>query len=406
MRLAADYHLRQGRGLTARQGLFGRSYNALNSPAKWRHPWWTTVEYSSISGQWSAVIKPGYVNEECPVYRTDTREQVHQGRDFGINPLTGQPYFSSFVFTRGEPAPTEVTGLDIPLYLSPAIPLTQWRFLGYDSAVNDSVPLFFQNLGVVSYGATETPDPRTTHLLRAVDLILHQPREALTATISFEPGPLTGTSLFRQVLTTRFPVADDVLRVYSGTYRLPDQIDPLSSTYEEEAWDELKIATVYLMSPAGAAPGSLPDGTWRPFVAHELFWPVGWIPAPLFRPIDITSDPNPLIGLTPLVGGLAAPIINTFAASANDAAQMALNMITAKSQAGTWWTVTGGGHVATTPLDRPSSAVTGLRAAQAWRAAQALAAAQARAAMLRSLDPPFPYRAIGFPRARLTAVSA
>lgn len=403
MRLAADFQLRQGRGLTARQGLFGRSYNAAPSLREWRHPWSTAVEYSSISRQWHAVIKPGYVNADCPIYRTDTREQVSQGRDFGINPLTGQPFFSSFVFDRSRPAPGPVVSLDIPLYLAPAIPLRQWRALGYDSASGDAVPSFFQARGVSVANPEVTPEPRSLHLLRATDLILHQPRVALTSQISIQPGLLTGISIARQVLTTRQPLEGDVLRVFSGTYRLPEQIDPLEGVYEEEAWDELKIATVYLLSPAGATPGSEPDGTWHPFIQHDLFWPLSWIPAPFFRPVDVSNNFNPLSGLAPLVGGLALPIINTFSATSNDLAQMALNLITARSQAGTWWTMTGGGHVAVTP-PAPPSEVTGLRAAQALRAANALAAARADAATRRSLDPAFPYRAIGFPRARLTSL--
>jgi hypothetical protein len=199
------------------------------------------------------------------------------------------------------------------------------------------------------------------------------------------------------VLTTRFPEANDVLRVYSGQYQLAEQIDPVNNVFEEQAWDELKISTVYLLSPSGAKPGSEPDGTWQPFVQHGLFWNLNWIPARLFNAIDVADTPNALSGLGALGAGLLLPIVNTLGAATNDLAQMELNQITARSQAGTWWTPTGGGHTyAEAPIAPP--AVGGLsKAARVAAAGRARAESANRAQEARRrLDPPFPFRAIGF----------
>jgi hypothetical protein len=394
--------LRAGGGMTQTTGRDGQALGRLRAQSrKWRHPWSVRAAWDGDS--WTATIKPGYVNGRAPIYRTSLPEQRAQGRDFGTNPLTGQPYFSSFVFARAAVDPLSGQVVDVPLYLAPVIPLQGWRTVGAGGSPVESVPDFFAERGVADFGDEPAPDTRR---LVARDLILHQPRLALTAEISQE-NPFEGQSIARQVLTTRAPLPSDRLRVYAGHYQdpaltsSPDAIDPLASFYEEPNWDELRIATVYLLSPAGAKPGAEPDQTWSAFAAHGLFWNLGWLPARMLTPLDVAATVNPLAGLGVLGAGLLAPITNVFAAATNDVYQQALNQLRARSQAGTWVTPTGGGH--TTALPREEIVPIGGTSKAARLEQVATAKARQLAAERRrgaTLDPDFPFTAIGFDPAR------
>jgi hypothetical protein len=391
---------RAGSGMSQVERLEGRAFSARSKRATWRHPWWTTAAWSADAGWCATITKPGYVNGRAPIYRTTLQEQDGTGRDFGKNPLTGEPYFSSFVFAPATAPGAAGTIIDVPIYLQPAIPLRTWRGVGApDGSALESVPQFFLERGIVPFG--EDPSKGSGQRLVACDLILHQPRSGLVATITHE-NPFAGQSIVRQTLSAAAPAREDRLRVYSGTYldpALSDELsgfDPLSDFYEEPTWDELRISTVYLLSPLDAKRNAAPDETWQPFVAHGLFWNLGWVPAPLPQVPDVTDDPNPLAGLAVLGAGLLGPIVNVFSAAANDLAQQALNEIRARSQKGTWWTPTGGGHTNALPpepiqpLGGPNKAA---RQAQAAAAKQAAAAVQS---VQRTLDPAFPYTAIGF----------
>ena len=364
----------------------------------WKHPWFLTPSFSGASQTWSAQCKPGLVNCEAPVYRTTIFEQQSAGIDYGINPLTGQPFFSADVFRPNVGTPgVATTTIDIPLYLSPAIAM-QWRAIGWDGDPNAGVPQFFLDRGAALppkqpsledqlNGATSsTPTPRNLRLLRSCDVWVHQPRAALTSQISLEPGIATGISNVTQTLGVKAPLGGDALRVMSGAFnRTAVAIDPTQSDYEEQTWDELLIGTVYVLSPVGASEGSEPDGTWQPYVRHNLFWNLTYIPTVFHQ---VTTDPGvPFI--PPLAAGAAQLVINFLTASLNDLTQQSLNILQGHSLAGQWFTPTGGGStsfVPTTPQVTPAQA--GLNKAAAITA-KLRSAAAAKAAL--RLDPPFPY---------------
>lgn len=399
-----DLRVQRGTGLQALRTALGTSFVNGAQAGTFRHPWFTTAQWSPGTRQWLATVQAGFVNDDAPIFRTTVTEQTAQGRQFGNNPLSGEPYFSSSVFAPDRTAPPLSRTLELPLYLAPLIPLTNWRELGADG--NGGVPGFFAARGVTP-PEEDVPSDQVRQL-RAIDLILHQPRPALTAQISIDGG-LGGTTIARQVLALRFPLPGDVLRVYAGNFQAPAAIDPLAGIYEESAWDELVISTIYLLSPPGVTPGTAPDGTWTPYVQHGLFWNVSWIPAPPFNSVDLSADANALTGAGALGGGLLLPIVNEFAAAANDLEQMALNLITAHSQAGTWWTPTGGGHIGTLQSTRVKASA-GLNGLDRTGRLQAARRAEAGARLLAAqqaagLDPVFPHRAIGFDPARLRAAS-
>ncbi len=409
--------MQAGRNTTLRESPIGRSVSDARTPAKWAHPWTTSASYGP--GGWFAQVKPGFVNHECPVVRTTQREQDRLGGGFRrdlsrvITATSGGAEIAraaalsaggSRSGARGSTGP-----IDIPLYMSPALPLS-FRAVGSDGSPQFPVPKFFADRGVaeppealtaeaLEAGDLSSIDPRNVpanrRLLRACDVWLHQPRLALTSDITLHDGPATGISNVRQTLSLRSAAPGDVLRVQSGTFRALEGIDALGRVYEEPNYDELPIATVYLLSGPGAENGSEPDGTWQPFVRHNLFWNLNY-QTPWFR--QYGGDPT-IPFLPPLAGGAATLITNFLVASLNDALQDALNLVTSHSMAGTFYTPTCGGHHAALPAATSSASTAGLD-----KTARIAADSQAKARARREgrLDPDYPFLAEPFDPALLT----
>ena len=381
----------------------GQALSASRS-RKWRHPWQTAVAWHPPSAQWFAQIEPGFVNGAAPIVRTTIEEQASADKDFGRNPLTGNRYFSDPIFTHNQREASR-REIAVPLYLSPAIPL-RWRAVGFDGGANSAVPEFFKSRGAADAPAqadpfAPTPDaPRGLRLLRACDLILHQPRQALTSHIEQLDGIATGVSFARQTLSIRPQTPGDVLRIFAGTYQPPaGVVDGIAGgifgLYEEETWDEVLLSRVFVLSPPGADLGSEPDGTWQVFVQHDplekgiAFWNLSYAQPHLHI---LESDPGtPFI--PPLAAGAAQVVINGLTAAINDLTTQALNILTAHSLAGTFWVATGGGSRAEIPEILKPPKPYGLDKG-ARLLAERIAAAVAKRA--QKLDPDFPYRAAPF----------
>lgn len=385
---------------------------------KWRHPWTVTPEWRPDAEAWFATITPGFVGGRAPVVVTTAAEQAASGGDFGINPLSGEPYFSASVFDN--PAKADVTReIHIPIYDRPAIRLNL-RNLGFDGIDSEAVPKFFRDRGVqeqpgtasfaerIESGQSERDRKSGRRLLRAADMILHMPREALTSQAETAPGLLTGQGLVTQTLGVQPPVPGDVLKVFSGRHQpspdvanqiLGGGVDLFANLYAESPWDELRIATVYLLSQPDELTGSQPDNRWQPFVRHDLFWNLHYEP----RRNEQIVIPESTIGyIPPLAGGIAQPIINFLTSTINDATDTALNIIKANSLQGTWWTPTGGGNHAifpSEPEETPRGRFGGDKPGRL--AAQSSAAAAKRRG--ERLDPDFPFRAVAFDPAQLSS---
>lgn len=385
---------------------------SAGSRSRARHPWWTSSWWDALEKKWFANVLPGYVNGRCPVVWI-TLEQA-KSADYGINPLSGEPYFSAWVFQNPkEPTPDRIP---VPLYSLPKIPL-QFRNLGWDGG--SDVPQFFLDRGVAIQPPAPSPlnmdaylewlnnqpeRPKGMRLLRAADIVLHQPRLALTSEIELNPaGVLTGQGIVRQTLSLRSPAAGDRLKIYSSSKWNPPQnfggaTNLFADNYEEPNFDERLVSTVYLLSPPDAPPFSEPDATWTPFVRHSLFWNLNWAqPEFRYRPPEATVLP-----VLPLAGGVAQIAIGFLQSSMNDMYAGAWNILQAHSMAGSFWACTGGGHDSRFPTVAPEApeGKTGLDAASrlaAKRAAEALARRQ------QALDPEFPYHAPAFDLKLLSA---
>jgi len=373
-------------------------------PREWEHPWTTRPAFAN--GRWSATVKAGFVNGDCPVVRTSAKEQAQLGgfgRDLTrvIDARSGRSEIrrAASLSSRAKNG-TKATDekIDVPLYRNPSLPLsfhaveTIPKFFQRRGAANPT-PAFFTSAGDF---VEAVPAPDGSRRLLACDVWIHQPRLALTSSIELHPGPATGISNVSQTLSLRGATPGDALRVMSGKLLAIAGIDPLARVYEEPNYDERLIATVFALSRPDADSQSEPDGAWEIFVQHDLFWNVNYV-TPWFR--QYGGDPS-IPFLPPLAGGAAQLVTNFLLASLNDLTQEALNLVTAHSMAGTFYTPTGGGHSAEMPAqDAEARGASGLdRSGRA--AAKARALSQARIGA--RLDPPFPYRAEPCPVALLS----
>jgi hypothetical protein len=311
----------------------------------------------------------------------------------------------------------DATLVDIPLHQNPPIRILPalYRNIGWDGSAN--VPLFFQQRGVhrpPPPASSLTPDsspaqiaavtegpPKGNRLLRAVDIMVHQPRAALTSSITITPsGIVTGLGFANQTLAERAPTANDVLKMQVGTFSgagnpsldFQGADNVMTSNYEEKNWDEILVSTVYLLSPAGTPPGSVPDSSWQAFTKHSIFWNLSW-QQPALNPFINTDAFRPILGVLSVLGGGAGFLwASSVASSLNDATQGALNILQSQSLAGSFWSPTGGGVDSTLPAE-PTPAAKKTLDKKANNLSAALAAAKLNNSQL---DPSFPFSGIGF----------
>ena len=408
--------LRVSHNTRMEQNRFG-SIVSMSRPQTWRHPWFTQALWMGKKKAWMAFAVSGFVNGVAPMVRCSIGDlKESRGTFYGqlVDARTGAAEIKQLaelaIAEAGYSDLADTDMVDVPLYQNPPISLTEWRAIGWDGA--GSVPQFFLDRGVnkptqavsgnadtgIHIDASKLVPPKGNRLLRACDVFLHQPRTALTSSITISPdgGMVTGLSAVNQTLGFRDAAANDRLKIQTGTYSAFQQsqlnftgaTNAMASDYEEKNWDEALISTVYLLSPPDAAPDAKPDATWQPFTKHSLFWNLLWA-QPAVQPVFNMDIFRSITGLVSVLGGGAGlGAVNFIAASINDATQGAYNILQAQSLAGSFWTPTGGGTTSAYPVTVAAPAKPTLDKA-ATAAAKAQAAAKAK--RNRTLDPAFPF---------------
>jgi hypothetical protein len=235
---------------------------------------------------------------------------------------------------------------DVPLTdeLAPYLVLGGWRNpLMPDSvsaslsgqiiaAAGEGYPKFFESLGVkpaakggdiTKPGALEGEfDETRTREIRAMDVVLSKARIGTRLQIDVL-DPLVDAQT--ESISTVF--LNDALRATEGRAKLravskyqPPQEQSLELMYGtllnagDTQYDELKMATVWIVSPPGAASDDQPDETWTPYPQHFVFWNLQHAS----RLVPPKAPPAPLRLDVPLAGGVAQPIINSMLSFIND----------------------------------------------------------------------------------------
>lgn len=375
------------------------------------HAWQVTPAFDPDRLIWVATVKAGLVNGRAPAIRV-SKEATANGLSQAapVNPLTGLPFASA-----------EAETYDVPIYLSPQIALP-WRAIGFDgdnSGAGDGVPQYLLNLGASDTPALDeatasgnggnlvdalTP-PDGLRLVRVCELWIHQPRLALTSTVTIEGDAIvTGLQQYLQTLSVATPEPGDALRIMSGDFAsaqepaLAGGLNPVNQDFSEPTFDSLLVARVYALSPANTPVGTDPDGGWATYVQHTLFYNVAYVPA--------ASKLAPLANtgfqlFVPLAGGLAQPIFNAFTSAIDQASDNVINEITAQSLAGTFYTITGGGSTSVFPAAPPVTPQGATGSDKSGRLAAQAQAAMSAVAQVR-LEVPYPWTAVPFSPALLT----
>lgn len=242
----------------------------------WRHPWWTDLEWSAVSGSWAARILPGF----C-LSGTGADPQVSTWDE-----LVSKETLERLGMVRA-------SGERVDAYLSEspriAIAANRWRPIGTDAvlvsgATGESVPERFAKRGVMGPVVLDTggdggavtrvsglvEDRREARLLRACDLVLTHDRVRSVIAPSLVPGLLDIS--FQQVATISRPGPWVEFQRKFEPASERGVVDVLLGAVSDTGRDELHLATCYLLSPPGQEPGSEPDESWEGSVEYHREW--------------------------------------------------------------------------------------------------------------------------------------
>lgn len=114
-------------------------------------------------------------------------------------------------------------------------------------------------------------------------------------------------------------------------------MDRLMGSAVEPQTDEIKIATLWMVSPPNPEGGedAIPDGTWVAYPQYSVFWNLAHAP----RRMVPSKPPEPITLRTGLIGGLADSIFAALLAPVNDAYSQIYAFLNASTFKGEFWTV-------------------------------------------------------------------
>jgi hypothetical protein len=302
-----------------------------------RHPWNVQARWNGDRLVWQLNVEAGFVNNGVHVEAPKM-------------PLAIAPAATIERFAGKDVPPTDLVApwLDESPWFD--VPDRRFRKIGSDALAlagdAESVPDFFAALGVGDAGAVtvgpfgvETTLPVTPgqsrRLLRAVDLVLYQPRPALTTSL-IDRGDGTArleVSVFRAAARSEPPLLS-VRSRFTPPFRANGFREVLAGL-SDDPFDAIRIATVYLLSPAGEADGATVGPDWSPFVAHHVF-------KNLSHDVTIDLIPSASLGVVflplPLAGGVGQPLVDSIVDATSGAADQALQLLNRSRIDGMFWT--------------------------------------------------------------------
>lgn len=194
--------------------------------------------------------------------------------------------------------------------------------------------------GAAALDDTTLENAAAARLLRACDVAVYHDRAATTVDWTLGTG-LEGTFAQFVVGSVVSPTARSgaYLRVSREFIPItePPLQERLAGDYQEPTYDALKVCTIYLLSPEGAALGSEPDGTWTPHVRYDLHWNLAYYVRGVQPGQPSQNLEVDLAGLANVSG--AQLTINQLLAENNDAFAAASQFFTARAAAGRFWSV-------------------------------------------------------------------
>lgn len=319
----------------------------------WQHPWTVSpfwfIDIEAKIKEWRFKLSPGFVNGlhyECEIKaslasaRTIERLEVDGkkvGKDesvtaWGIESPTMLVAGTRVIGSGSDPTSVSVSES------------------GNLTTGSEAVPKFFSKLGVgknveltgnLTTGIQEViqeqqKDPR---ILRAFDIVMRLDRIALRVeTGDIEVAAIGGFTQLLSIAVGRSTPANPSPQIYqTSKYVRPAPSNPadLFEGIGDREFDEMKIATVFFLSPVGATLDEELDGSWTPYVRHDVFWNLAYLPAT----IPTAIDAKPITIRTGLAGGIGDAIGNQILSPLNDAYAEAVTRAQARSLEGSFWSV-------------------------------------------------------------------
>lgn len=311
------------------------------------HPWQITAEYytdpiANIS-YWRASLSPGLVNG-FPAKIT---------MQYSDAPLAAQERIRLENIEAKKPAPKKTDRVAVYLDEGAAVKLL-FRKIGSDAdpssitgnagsgnitGVFEKVPDFFKRLGVADAKTNLLAEKaETQRLLLACDIVLNQPRVALTNSISISAASIDTTliSINPGFMSPKDREASVIaLPKYVAPIQTLNFADLFFQRFSDSSSDQLHLSTVYLLSPVLPLLDQANLSSWQPFIKynchHNLVHAV--------KQIENREEFTPLSLVVPLAGGVAQPIIDYILAENNFFAQAALDFYQQRNLGGKFYAV-------------------------------------------------------------------
>lgn len=292
------------------------------------HPWKLSARWQQE--QWRVFVRPGFVNGRDP---TISSERDGEQKEVGIT----------------DPERPHLT----PGWRNPLASLGMGASLAGDlfSLPAEGYPKFFETLGVrkaaTGSRAVAAYDPQSdeerTRELRACDIVLVTPRVATNQQVDIhdpfsEAQTVTISTTFNDSYARSAPSKHRLLAVAKWEPpKEPTAMDRLMGQAVEPQTDEIKIATLWMVSPPNPEGGeeAEPDGTWVAYPQYDAFWNLAHAP----RRAVPAKPPEPITLRTGLIGGLADSIFAALLAPVNDANNRVYAFLNATTFKGQYWTV-------------------------------------------------------------------
>ena len=310
-------------------------------PAPPAHAWQVTPEYNEKLRRWTATVRAGSVNGRIATASVAYGRLDDATKDWVKLRFPSQSW-------------SDPKMVDLPLDFRPPIDLS-WREIGGDAtpiAVGgqggeiqqtfESVPGFFLQRGVRRPGSTALPEPGQRRLF-ACDIVLRQPRTALTNEISSLEGGLLGGSILSVNAVSVTPLdSTEPARVVALSRFAPPAVqnnfeEIFFQRFLDEPTDELHLSTIYALSQPLEEGSSFPEGIDQTFELMTRYF-CHYNLAHATRTLPRVRTP-PLTLVTGLAAGLGDTLFNFILSAQNDFAQSVVDLFNQRSLRGSFWVV-------------------------------------------------------------------
>ena len=306
------------------------------------HPWQIRPVWhknpNGAGGEWRGVLTAGCVNG-IPAYVKMRFDEA---------PVAAQERVKSDSSKNLQPEPRSSDSVKIYLDEQAEVRFA-WRNVGSDSSpesvsgnagsgevigVFEKVPDFFKRLGVADANTKILADPAsTTRLLRACDIVLNQPRVGLVNNVSISSQSIDTTlvSINPGFYTPpdREPSVISVAK-YVRISQSPNFSDLFFQRFIDTPYDQIHLATAYLLSPALPLNDPSDLSGWQCYFKYNCHHNLVYAT----QQIEKRDEFVPLALTVPLAGGVAQPIINYILAENNFFAQAALDFYQQRNLSG------------------------------------------------------------------------